>query len=117
MEIFDFVSLLCELSPLLVTRPLSELAYLLPPDIYIPWIRNEYDSGSWLVHILLIFPRQSLYLDQPVSRGIASEHFRKKSNSEKFPVLCASGCTRGGAHNAYWARKIDEYRQNATLRF
>ncbi|KAF5350780.1 hypothetical protein D9758_010338 [Tetrapyrgos nigripes] len=84
-----------ELAPILVRRPLSELAYVLPPSFYVSW---------------------TLYHDQfrqPLSKEIATEHFRRNVTDLKIPVSCGNGCAASDQakrtlHDEKWLEKINQ---------
>ncbi|KAF5343290.1 hypothetical protein D9758_016492 [Tetrapyrgos nigripes] len=66
-EIFSFgsrynhVSLIFAITPLFVVKPLSEMAFVMPPDLYIPWSMYR---EQWLkVKVLLRCPLDSLGTD------------------------------------------------------
>ncbi|KAK7464232.1 hypothetical protein VKT23_006398 [Stygiomarasmius scandens] len=80
----DHETLMYEVAPLLIAKPLSEIAYLLPSSLYIPW---------------------SLYHDQLMSEipyDIASKHFKKGEKLE---------CSQYSKHDEFWRTKIGEWRE------
>ncbi|KAF5350784.1 hypothetical protein D9758_010336 [Tetrapyrgos nigripes] len=93
----DHDELVYEVAPVLVHKPLSEFAYLLPTKFYIPWS---------LYH-------DQIHQRQPQSKEFLTEHFRRRVAVLNFPVTCNNGCRAGSssiydAHDTEWLDKINK---------